>query len=336
MSFVSCTAQTATPSEWSMVTSSLLELRMPLQLNWTNWAVEGDRGASAGPAAGRAGWLHAAGGGSNNGLGAGGPGRRMTVGEGLKLSWGREGVEGLKGAAEMKANGEKVRLAGDMDGGEGKMGREGLKVKGERLKLCCVRVGGRWPKRGGGAGAQGGKRKVRRRHKGGGRRQKGNRRTVGQWGKSETGWGQSWQGRAHQGGRSVASAFNVAGPELIMFRVRVNPSEQQQEGHGRGRKEREERGGSKRAAKGASSGLPGRAPIRKLGGGGGKGWSWREPKNAALDPEILGHPPRRRTTIPGVQPPRRGAAIAAPLRPTLLAIGANAPPKASLWSGKIK
>ena len=99
--------------------------------------------------------------------------------------------------------------------------------------------------------------------------QKGNRRTVGQWGKSETGWGQSWQGRpqgrAHQGGRSVASAFNVAGPELIRSRVRVNPSEQQQEadqqeGHGRGRKEREKRVGSKRAAKGASSGLPGRAP----------------------------------------------------------------------------
>ena len=144
VSFVSCTAQTATPSEWSMVTSSLLELRMPLQLNWTNWAVEGDRGASSGPAAGRAGWLHAAGdgGGSNNGLGAGGPGRRMTVGEGLKLFWGREGVEGLTGAAEMKANGEKVKLAGDMDGGEGKMGPEGLNVKGERLKLCCVRVGG--------------------------------------------------------------------------------------------------------------------------------------------------------------------------------------------------
>ena len=81
VSFVSCTAQTATPSEWSMVTISLLELRMPLQLNWTNWAVEGDRGASAGPAAGRAGWLHAAGdgGGSNNGLGAGGPGQRGRV-----------------------------------------------------------------------------------------------------------------------------------------------------------------------------------------------------------------------------------------------------------------
>ena len=55
VSFVSCTAQTAIPSEWSMVTSSLLELRMPLQLNWTNWAVEGDRGGSAGPAAGKAG-----------------------------------------------------------------------------------------------------------------------------------------------------------------------------------------------------------------------------------------------------------------------------------------
>ena len=130
MSFVSCTAQTATPSEWSMVTSSLLELRMPLQLNWTNWAVEGVRGASAGPAAGRAGWLHAAGdrGGSNNGLGAGWPGRRMTVGEGLELFWSREGMEGLTGAADMKANSEKVKLAGDMDGGEGKMGPEGLKV----------------------------------------------------------------------------------------------------------------------------------------------------------------------------------------------------------------
>ena len=94
------------------------------------WAVEGDRGASAGPAAGRAGWLHAAGdgGGSNNGLGAGWPGRRMTVGEGLKLFWGREGVEGLTGAAEMMANGEKVKLAGDMDGGERKMGPEGLNV----------------------------------------------------------------------------------------------------------------------------------------------------------------------------------------------------------------
>ena len=144
VSLVSCTAQTATPSEWSMVTSSLLELRMPLQLNWTNWAVEGDRGASEGPAAGRAGWLHAAGdgGGSNNGLGAGGPGRRMTVGEGLKLFWGREGVEGLSGAAEMKANGEKVKLAGDMDGREGKIWPEGLNVKGERSKLCCVRVVG--------------------------------------------------------------------------------------------------------------------------------------------------------------------------------------------------
>ena len=123
-------------------------------------------------------------------------------------------------------------------------------------------------------------------------------------------------------GRSVASAFNVAGPELIRSRVRVNPSEQQQEadqqeGHGRGRKEREKRGGSKRAAKGASSGLPGRAPIRKHRGGGraerdgreeereggGKGWSRREPKNAALDPEILGQPPRRRTTIPEVRGP---------------------------------
>ena len=51
-------------------------------------------------------------------------------------------MEGLTGAAEMKANGEKVKLAGDMDGGEGKMGPEGLKVKGERLKLRCVRVGG--------------------------------------------------------------------------------------------------------------------------------------------------------------------------------------------------
>ena len=114
-------------SEWSMVTSSLLELRMPLQLNWTNWAVEGDRGASAGPAAGRAGWLHAAGGrgGSNNGLGAGGPGRRMTVGEGLKLFWGREGVEDLTGAAEMKVNGEKLKLAGDMGGGEGRWGLRG-------------------------------------------------------------------------------------------------------------------------------------------------------------------------------------------------------------------
>ena len=144
MSFVSCTAQTATPSEWSTVTSSLLELRMPLELNWTNCVVEGDRGASTGPAAGRAGWLHATGdgGGSNDGLGAGGPGRRMTVGEGLKLFWGREGVEGLTGAAEMKANGEKVNLAGDKDGGEGKMGPEGLNVKGERLKLCCIRVGG--------------------------------------------------------------------------------------------------------------------------------------------------------------------------------------------------
>ena len=65
----------------------------------------------------------------------------------------------------------------------------------------------------------------------------------------------------------MARAFNVAGPELIRYRVRVNPSEQQQEadqqeGHGRGREEREKRGGSKRAAKGASSGLPGRAPIR--------------------------------------------------------------------------
>ena len=108
----------------------------------------------------------------------------MTVGEGLKLFWGRERVEGLTGAAEMKANGEKVKLAGDMGGGEEKMGPEGLNVKRQRLKLCCVRVGRD------GAGAQGRERKIRRRHKGG-RRQKGNRRTVGQWGKSETGWGQS-------------------------------------------------------------------------------------------------------------------------------------------------
>ena len=232
-----------------MVTSSLLELRMPLQLNWTNWAVEGDRGASAGPAAGRAGWLHAAGdgGGSNNGLGAGGPGRRMTVGERLKLFWGREGVEGLTGVTEMKANGEKVKLPGDIDGGEGKMGPEGLNVKGERLKLAALGWG-EMAKKGGGW------RKICRWHKGG-RRQKGNRRTVGQWGKSETGWGQSWQGRpqgrVHQGGWSVESAFNVARPELIRSRVRVNPSEQQQEadqqeGHGRGRKEREKRGGSER------------------------------------------------------------------------------------------
>ena len=50
VSFVSCTAQTTTPSEWSMVTSSLLELRMPLQLNWTNWAVKlaGDKASKGG------------------------------------------------------------------------------------------------------------------------------------------------------------------------------------------------------------------------------------------------------------------------------------------------
>ena len=121
----------------------------------------------------------------------------------------------------------------------------------------------------------------------------------------------------------MASALIVAGSELVRSRMRVNPSEQQQEvdqqeGQGRGRKEREKRGGSKRTAKGASSGLPGRAPIRKHGGGRaerngreeeregggrGEGWSRREPKNAALDPEILGQPPRRRTTIPGVRGP---------------------------------
>ena len=50
--------------------------------------------------------------------------------------------------------------------------------------------------------------------------------------------------------------------------MRVNPSEQQQEGQGRGRKEREKRGGSKRVAKGASSGLPGWARLENTGGGG--------------------------------------------------------------------
>ena len=119
------------------------------------------------------------------------------------------------------------------------------------------------------------------------------------------------------GEQTAQIPLNVAGSELVRSRVRVNPSEQQQEGQGRGRKEREKRGGSKRVAKGASSGLPGWARLentggegrerrkrgRKRGGGRRKGWSWRELKNAALDPEILGQPPRRRTTIPAVRGP---------------------------------
>ena len=128
----------------------------------------------------------------------------------------------------------------------------------------------------------------------------------------------------------MASAFNVAGPELIRSRVRVNPSEQQQEadqqeGHGRGRKEREERGGSVKAAKGASSGLPGRAPIRKHGGGGGQRETEERKKERG---EGKGGPGGNRRMLrltrrswgshledgrpspeSGVQPPRRGAAI---------------------------
>ena len=120
----------------------------------------------------------------------------------------------------------------------------------------------------------------------------------------------------------MASAFNVAGPELIRSRVRVNPSEQQQEadqqeGHGRGRKEREKREEAKGRRKGRVPVCQAGPRLENTGGGraerdgreeeregeGGKGWSRREPKNAALDPEILGQPPRRRTTIPGVRGP---------------------------------
>ena len=161
VSFVSCTAQTATPSEWSMVTSSLLELRMPLQLNWAK-------------------------------------------GERLKLRCVRVGGDRQIGAVGLKARGESVKFAGGMRGG--------------------------W--------------------------QKGTRRTVGQWGKSETGWGRSRQrrpqGQAHQGSRSAVGPLDVAGSELVGYRVRVNPSEQQQEG-----KAEEER--REKEAKGASSSLPGRA-----------------------------------------------------------------------------
>ena len=137
----------------------------------------------------------------------------------------------------------------------------------------------------------------------------------------------------------MARAFNVAGPELIRSRVRVNPSEQQQEadqqeGHGRGRKERESRGGCKRAAKGASSGLPGRAPIRKHGGGGGrverdgreeereggggrgegKGGPGGNRRVLRLTRRSWGshHEDGRPSPESGVQPPRRGAAIGWP------------------------
>ena len=126
----------------------------------------------------------------------------------------------------------------------------------------------------------------------------------------------------------MASAFNVAGSELVRSRVRVNPSEQQQEGQGRGRKEREKRGGSKRAAKGASTGLPGRAPIRKHGGGGGGQRETEKRKKERGEGGGKGGPGGNRRMLrltrrswgshhedgqpspeSGVQPPCRGAAI---------------------------